>query len=48
MKNIKYAIFGLVILIIALVLTFYWYDYKLFLILFLMLWGNNIQRSNSK
>jgi len=48
MKILKYAIFGLVILIIALVLTFYWYDYKLFLILFLMIWGNNIQRSNSK
>ena len=35
-------LFGLAVGVSAIVLTFYWYDFKLALIVLMLLWANNI------
>ncbi len=45
MKNSK-SIMAVIIGVIAIILIFVWYDWKLFIILMLFVWGNNIQLSN--
>ena len=39
------SITGSILLIIAFSLTLYWFDYKLLLILFIALTGNNFEQS---
>ena len=41
-------VFSLLLELSAVYLTFAWYDWKLFLILFLFLFGNNIDQSMNK
>lgn len=41
-KKRKLAVFGLVLALASIALTLVWYDWKLCLILFLFVWGNNI------
>lgn len=47
MKNRRklYQIFGLIIGMIGIILMFKWYDWKMCLIIFLLLWSNNISHS---
>ena len=44
-NKIVYLYIGIIVSIIALVMTFVWYDWKLFLILFMWEWGHNMERS---
>jgi len=44
--KVKY-IFAICLVIIATTLAIKWYDWKLILIIFLLLWANNIERSIS-
>lgn len=40
----KKVVLTTIIYLIGISLTFYWYDYKLFLIMMFMMWANNIER----
>jgi len=42
------SIIGVVLFIIAIILTLVLYDYKLLIILFVFLWANNIDQSAKK
>lgn len=44
LKMIK-AIVSLVVGLAGFILAWYWYDWRLVLILLLLLWGNNLERS---
>jgi hypothetical protein len=41
-RRLGLSIAGLIIYIVALVLGFIWFDWKLILLLFLFSWGNNL------
>ena len=41
-RKLGLSITGLIIYIVALVLGFIWFDWKLILLLFLFSWGNNL------
>jgi energy-converting hydrogenase Eha subunit E len=43
-----FAILALVLNTLGLSLTFYWFDYKLFIIIFISIWANNVQNSANK
>ena len=44
----KRLIFGLLLLILGMVLTFVWFGWKLMLILFILFWSNNIDESTKR
>lgn len=44
----KLQLLLIVLFITSLVLTLYWYDWKLFVILSVYTWGNNLQKTLQK
>lgn len=46
--NKKKMIFALMLWLIGIALTLLWYDWKLLLILFLIMWSNNIGIASNK
>lgn len=40
-----YLVFGILISILAVILTCVWFEWKLALVIFLSLWGNNISNN---
>jgi len=43
-KKLLYQLFGIAIWSVSIFLTIMWYDYRLFVILFLSAWANNISQ----
>jgi len=44
----KLQIFGMLVGILAIGLGVYWFDWKLSLVIFLAIYGNNLERSSRK
>lgn len=47
-KEIIKSVFNIVLFSTATYLTFRWFDWKLFIVLFMFLWSNNISQQKHK